>query len=515
MALSPGTIVGGYRIERVLGAGGMGTVYLAKHPSLPRKDALKVLSADLSSNSEFRARFEREANLASGLDHPNIIAVFNRGEENGQLWISMQYVDGTDASASAAKHPRGMPAQRALRIISEVGKGLDFAHRKGLLHRDIKPANFLLSESEDEERIYLTDFGVAKATDDASELTQTGNFLATIAYAPPEQLTGQALDHRADIYSLACSLFKLLTGRNPYPAPQPAMVMMGHLYEPPPSATSVKPDLPAAIDHVFAKAMAKNPVERFNSCREFTDAAYEAFNVGRYPARSQAAPVSPVPISQPAPVSYTSPQNTVGSAELPAPAPRRRSGKKWPLAAGVGAVVVALVIGGGIWLAGDNESGGESAASAEITATQPPSVEQARADNPDFAGKEITIVDYKSSTDFQVFVTGTPQADFIEKLGFVYNFNFTRQGDEPPLRDPGDNFTVDSGGSDAYVIVVRSDAASGGGGLTGLPLDITRSRAQVIAVDDPGAVVAMRNWSENSEHILLEKMLPTLERRVN
>src|SRR5690606_37304128 len=159
-----------------------------------------------------------------------------------------------------------------------------------------KPANFLLSESEDEERIYLTDFGVAKATDDASELTQTGNFLATIAYAPPEQLTGQALDHRADIYSLACSLFKLLTGRNPYPAPQPAMVMMGHMYEPPPSATSVKPDLPAAIDHVFAKAMAKNPVERFNSCREFTDAAYEAFNVGRYPARSQAAPVSPVPI---------------------------------------------------------------------------------------------------------------------------------------------------------------------------------------------------------------------------
>ncbi|MFE3446424.1 serine/threonine-protein kinase [Nocardia sp. NPDC059180] len=267
---------------RALGAGGMGAVYLAKHPSLPRMDALKVLSPELSRDREFRVRFEREANIAAGLDHPNIVSVYNRGDENGQLWISMQYIEGTDASAVTADDPHSMTPLRALRIITEVGKGLDYAHRRGLLHRDVKPANFLLSspDSGEDERVLLTDFGVAKAADDASELTKTGNLLATIAYAPPEQLSGQPLDHRADIYSLACSLFKLITGQNPYPGAQPAMVMMGHLHQPPPLATAVNPGLPAALDQVFAKALAKQPGDRFNSCREFTDAAADSLVPG-------------------------------------------------------------------------------------------------------------------------------------------------------------------------------------------------------------------------------------------
>ncbi|QIS09057.1 serine/threonine-protein kinase [Nocardia arthritidis] len=294
MAMSPGTIVGGYRIQRVLGQGGMGTVYLAKHPSLPRMDALKVLSAELSQDREFRGRFEREANLAAGLDHPNIVSVYNRGEEHGQLWIAMQYVDGTDASAELARDPHSMNPLRALRIISEVGKGLDYAHRKGLLHRDVKPANFLLSAADgEEERVLLTDFGVAKSSDDTTELTQTGSFVATIAYAPPEQLSGAPLDHRADIYSLACSFFKLLTGRNPYPSTQPALVMMGHLHEPPPVATAVNPGLPAAVDHIFAKAMAKNPAERYSTCREFTDAAANALKPGYNPVSTNTSPPTP------------------------------------------------------------------------------------------------------------------------------------------------------------------------------------------------------------------------------
>ncbi|MGV9482563.1 serine/threonine-protein kinase, partial [Gordonia aichiensis] len=276
--MSPGTIVGGYRIIRKLGAGGMGSVYLAAHPSLPRTDALKILSPELSRDPEFRARFEREANLAAGLDHPNIVAVYNRGDEDGQLWIAMQYVDGTDASAEVAKGPSAMPAHRALRIIGEVGKGLDYAHRRGLLHRDIKPANFMIAAAEDgdEERVLLTDFGVAKSADDGQDLTATGNFMATVAYAPPEQLMGTKLDHRADIYSLGCSLYKLLTGQNPYPATQPAMVMMGHLHEPPPRATAIRPDLPPAIDHVIAKVMAKDPAHRYNTCREFIQDAHNA-----------------------------------------------------------------------------------------------------------------------------------------------------------------------------------------------------------------------------------------------
>lgn len=173
MNIGPGTIVRGYRIERVLGAGGMGTVYLARHPELPRWDALKVLSPQFSRDAEYRARFEREANLAAALDHPNIVSIYNRGEDDGQLWIAMQYVNGIDAAAEAERNPRSITPWRALHIVSEVGRGLDHAHRRGLLHRDVKPANFLLSMGDNgEERVLLTDFGVAKSTEDANELTQ-------------------------------------------------------------------------------------------------------------------------------------------------------------------------------------------------------------------------------------------------------------------------------------------------------------------------------------------------------
>ncbi|WP_024800331.1 serine/threonine-protein kinase [Nocardia sp. BMG51109] len=524
MTMSPGTIVGGYRIDRKLGAGGMGAVYLAKHPSLPRMDALKILSAELSRDAEFRARFEREANLAAGLDHPNIVSVYNRGEEHGQLWIAMQYVDGTDASAELARDPHAMTPLRALRITSEVGKGLDYAHRKGLLHRDVKPANFLLSSKDgDEERVLLTDFGVAKSTDDANELTQTGGFLATIAYAPPEQLSGYPLDHRADIYSLACSFFKLLTGQNPYPSAQPAMVMMGHLHEPPPLATAVRYGLPAGIDNVVARAMAKNPAERFNSCREFMDAAASALVPGHNPVSTNTSPTYPVQVFDPRP--NTDPRQTVSAPGIGAPPstaapPTRNRRRQWGLGIAAAAVVAAVAAGGIIWGFGDD---GSVPTTPTTTAAGPKpagTVAEARQNNPAFEGKSVLMVDVKGedqyNTEMGVYLTPSPQTTFLNDLGFVYNLSYAKQGDEATTRtiSRDDQYSVFNKVNDGYILAVRSDPKAGGGGLLGLPSSLTQTRATVIVVDDPATVSAIRNWSDRSQQSALEKLVPILHERV-
>ncbi|MFC4124785.1 serine/threonine-protein kinase [Nocardia rhizosphaerae] len=513
MAMSPGTIVGGYRIIRKLGAGGMGSVYLAAHPSLPRTDALKILSPELSRDPEFRARFEREANLAAGLDHPNIVSVYNRGEEHGQLWIAMQFVEGTDAAAELARDPHAMTPLRALRIITEMGKGLDFAHHRGLLHRDVKPANFLLSDTYgDDERVLLTDFGVAKSADDASELTQTGSFLATIAYAPPEQLSGGQLDHRADIYSLACSFFKLLTGQNPYPATQPAMVMMGHLHEPVPRPTSVRPGLPPAIDQVFARAMAKNPHERYLTCREFTDAAAAALMPGAQHPGPHTSPTYPIQTppqwTNQAPTAPVAPTPNTGAAP-------KNSRHKVLLAAGALIAVVAVAVGVGVWAAGDDPppstQAGTSAAPSPAALSP---LEQARQDNPDFAGKTVLMVDVDAENTVATYLGGTLQTKFLEDLGFVYNFNYTKTGDEPSPRPVENSYSRFDTPDDSYILAVRSDEKAGGGGLLGLPFQITGSRATVIPIDDPITVSSIRTWTASSEQTLLSRLLPVLQSRV-
>ncbi|MFF2552633.1 serine/threonine-protein kinase [Nocardia sp. NPDC058058] len=289
MIPGPGTTLGGYLLERQLGSGGMGTVYLARHPALPRHDALKVLWPHLAADPEYRARFEREANIAAALDHPNIVSVLNKGEDRGCLWIALQYVNGTDADSALAREPATMTPDRVLHIITEIGKGLDHAHGAGLLHRDIKPANFLLtSATPGEERVLLADFGIAKPTEDATQLTKTGTFLATLAYASPEQLSGHALDPRSDIYSLGCSFYRLITGQNPYPATQPLNVMMAHINDPVPRVTTVRPDLPRALDDVLTRVLAKSPADRYPSCAEFIAAAAAA--LGTATVRSYSHP---------------------------------------------------------------------------------------------------------------------------------------------------------------------------------------------------------------------------------
>ncbi|MGN2641573.1 serine/threonine-protein kinase [Nocardia takedensis] len=521
MTLRPGAVVGGYRVLEVLGSGGMGTVYLAQNPILPRRDALKVLSADLSTDDEFRARFEREANLAAALDHPNLVAVYNRGEEDGQLWIAMQYVEGTDAAEEVAKGPAVMTPERALRIVGEVGKGLDYAHRRGLLHRDVKPANFLLSsaDADDEERVLLTDFGVAKAAEDGQDLTATGNFMATVAYAPPEQLMGARLDHRADIYSLGCAFFKLLTGRNPYPSTVPAVVMMGHLNEPPPRPTEVRPDLPHALDAVIAKAMAKDPALRYSTCREFAQAAHNAL----YGAPQQfRAPTDP---PRPYAAHVTDPRTAITGPGVPQPHPLptsgypdgvtdqhlvstvrhgRQRGRSAKVLGGILAVVVALAVATGVYFltSGDGDSGtggGDSLASV-------------RNSHPEFDGKTVTALNYGNGT-LSAVLQPSPQAEFLQGIGFRYDTSYKAVGDEKSPRSLSVRMSSIDIDSD-IVIVLRTDKDAGNGGYRGLPTGISNGTARIVVVDDLATVQAFQVWTDQSTSLLIEKMVPVIAKAV-
>ncbi|GFG72155.1 serine/threonine-protein kinase [Mycolicibacter senuensis] len=247
--LTAGSTFAGYRIVRQLGSGGMGEVYLADHPRLPRRDALKVLPGQVSADPNFRERFNREADLAASLWHPHIVGVHDRGEYDGQLWIAMDYVDGSDADALLQHHPGGLPRKQVVEIIAAVAQALDYAHQRGLLHRDVKPANILLTKpGESSDRIILADFGIGLRVDEVSGLTATNMAVGTLRYAAPEQLRGEAIDHRADQYALAATAYHLLTGKPP-----------------------VHPD-PARLDAALARALAENPAERYASCAEFAAA---------------------------------------------------------------------------------------------------------------------------------------------------------------------------------------------------------------------------------------------------
>jgi serine/threonine-protein kinase len=273
MPLDEGTTFAGYTIVRRIGSGGMGEVYLVKHPRLPRHDALKVLRPEVSADDEYRERFNREADIAASLWHAHIVGVHDRGESDGQLWIDMDYVDGTDASRLLhERYPEGMPRDEVADIIAAVADALDYAHQRNLLHRDVKPSNILLaSPNTAERRILLADFGIARWVDDPSGLTATNMTVGTVSYAAPEQLMGRDLDGRADQYALAASAFHLLTGVPPFQHSNPAVVISQHLSAAPPVIGDRRPEL-ASLDQVFAKALAKDPKDRYARCADFARA---------------------------------------------------------------------------------------------------------------------------------------------------------------------------------------------------------------------------------------------------
>ncbi|MCV7025956.1 protein kinase [Mycolicibacterium novocastrense] len=299
MSLGEGQVFAGYTVVRRLGAGGMGEVYLVQHPRLPRRDALKLLTGDVTTDPSFRERFLREADLASTLWHPHIVGVHDRGEVEGQLWMSMDFVDGEDASSLLRRnYPAGMPADKVAAIITAVASALDYAHTKGLLHRDVKPSNILLAHGSghEEQRILLSDFGIARTVDDNSGLTDTNMTVGTVDYSAPEQLTGHDMDGRADQYSLAATAFHLLTGAPPFRDSNVAVVIGRHLNSDPPSLKELRPEL-QSLDHVLAAALAKDPDHRFATCADFAAAFREQVS-GSAEAHGAAAPTALAPIER-------------------------------------------------------------------------------------------------------------------------------------------------------------------------------------------------------------------------
>ncbi|HET7014606.1 MAG TPA: serine/threonine-protein kinase [Streptosporangiaceae bacterium] len=290
-----GSKIAGYVIEEKIGQGGMAVVFRAHDERLDRTVALKLLAPALAEDEAFRQRFIRESRAAAAVDDPHIIPVYDAGEASGGLFIAMRFVRGGDVR-SLLDRAGPLPVERVMAIVSQAASALDSAHAKGLVHRDVKPANMLLDRDRDDDRpdhVYLADFGLSKLSLQSTGLTDTGTFLGTLDYIAPEQIEGKLVDGRADQYSLACAAFELLTGSTPFrreDRQELMAVMYAQLSEPPPALSSRRPDLPAAADYVFARALAKAPADRYLTCREFTSALRGALALA--PSQTPSAPIA-------------------------------------------------------------------------------------------------------------------------------------------------------------------------------------------------------------------------------
>jgi serine/threonine-protein kinase len=313
-----GSDFAGYRIDVVLGRGGMGEVYKAENPRLGTALALKVLNVDLTGNEIFRERFIREARAAASLDHPNVIPVFDVDEHDGIPYIAMRYVEGRDLK-TVIQQEGPLSVERTLALLEPVASALDWAHPRGLIHRDVKPANILIEERAGarSDHVYLSDFGVAKSGI-TQGLTSPDEFVGTIEYVAPEQIRGKKLDGRSDIYALGCIVFECLSGVVPFDRDSAVSLMYAHLEEPPPRLTEHSPGLPGELDDVIRIALAKSPDERYS-----TGAAL----MGAVRAAAEGSPVSrlapPTVITQKPPVGETvvRPREEIVPEPEPVPVP--------------------------------------------------------------------------------------------------------------------------------------------------------------------------------------------------
>jgi serine/threonine protein kinase len=368
MPLSQGAPFAGYTVMRLLGTGEMGEVYLVRHPRLPRLEALKVLRADLSTDASFQHRFIREADRASQLWHPHIVAVHDRGEFDGRLWIAMDYINGPNFSDVLAQHSgAGLPPAQVLAVVSAVGAALDHAHHRGVLHRDVKPANIMVSHPDDGSppRILLGDFGIARPAGDSDvttdAMTDTVKTMGSFTYAAPELLRGAPLDGRTDQYALAATAYHLLTGQPPFSETNPVSVIHAHLTSPPPRPSTTRPDL-ATADVVFAHALAKDPAHRFPRCSDFAAALSSQLQT---PADRPVPHPAPPPPPEPTLAASTPPPPFIPPTPPPPPSafpppthpgppppwpPKPRRSRKRLVITGVSAVLVlAVLVGLGVF----------------------------------------------------------------------------------------------------------------------------------------------------------------------
>jgi YVTN family beta-propeller protein len=371
--LAAGTVFAGYQIDSVAGQGGMGVVYRATEVALARPVALKLIADDFAGDRKFRERFQRESMLAASIDHPNVIPIYEAGEVEGELYIAMRFVDGTDL-LNAVVREGPLEPNRAVRIVAQVASALDAAHRRGLVHRDVKPGNVLLAAHEHEEHAYLTDFGLVKTVSgEGTGMTTAGTFVGTLDYASPEAIQGGDADARSDVYSLACVLFFALTRTSPFLRDSAVGTMFAHVNDPAPSLLEAGPGLPPALGEVTDRALAKDPAERYQTAGEFARAAQqaladtpaEATNGGRL-ARLRAGTPASTPAAKAAstPKGRTAPEGAPPKADGP-PRPARVLGIVLPAVLVIGLIAAALAALG-VFKGGDGDN---TAATIADTAT--------------------------------------------------------------------------------------------------------------------------------------------------
>ena len=380
--LQRGSVFAGHRIEGLAGRGGMGVVYKATHLALDHVVALKVISPELAQDERFRRRFGEESRIAVSIRHPNVVAIHHAGEERGLLFVTMDLIDGTDLRGLLRAHGRMNP-EHAAAVISEVAAALDAAHARGLVHRDIKPGNILIEGEGAGERVYLTDFGLARMVEASTGVTATGAFVGTLDYVAPEQIRGERVDARADVYALGCVMFELLTGNPPFAARDDKVAKMyAHLQEEPPRVRLLRPELPGELDLVIGRALAKDPERRYPSAGDFARAATAAVQgqptveAERSVAVGAAAPGPPEATTSAERVrtesaaveaeSGAEPTATLppsAAATEPVGRDGARPSRRGPLLALAAVAVVAIVVGAIVLSGGDDEPG--------ATASQP------------------------------------------------------------------------------------------------------------------------------------------------